>query len=225
MAAKYEKLDLAAFKQKLADEEYASLTGARRAVGRMTTWSEADKNKARALAEKHFEGGAQKPPKKKAAKKVAKKKAKKKVAKKKAAPKKAAKKAAAKAPKKSVKKVRRKQRKSKDVVAETTSTMDRLTETNRQIQAFGAAIDHMSKNKDLGCPSAQVQEGAKVAQQGLIAAVNNLCVLTKEVSDAAGGNGAVNTAWNTAVDATNPTMHGSPSVGATPPAEEATPEG
>lgn len=64
----YEKLTFEGFKKKLASNGYqGGLTGARRAIGK-TDWPEADKNKARALAEKHF-GGA--PAKTAAPKKVA----------------------------------------------------------------------------------------------------------------------------------------------------------
>lgn len=222
MAAKYEKLDLSAFKKKLADGDYASLTGARRAVGRMTTWSETDKNKARALAEKHFGGATPAKPAKKTAKKTAKKAAKKKATKK-VAKKKAAKKAkAAPTAKKSVKKVKRRQTKASSA-KELTSVMGRIQETNAQIEVYGNAILHMGRAKDIGCPASSIQEGAKAAQEGLTAAVNNLCVLTKEVSPLgapAGGNGAANKAWNTAVDATQATLTGPPPP---PPTHEPVP--
>ncbi len=216
MAAKYEKLDLAAFKVKLVNGDYASITGARRAIGRMTTWSEKEKSQARDAANKTFGVGTgdfnpspKKKAKKKAVKKVVKKAAKKKVAKKMA--------------KRSVKKVRSKQSKGSPAAAQPRGTvMERLTETNLQIQAYGQAIDHMGKTKELGCPSAQVQEGAKLAQQGLIAAVNNLCVLTKEASESSlsvGDNGApTNKVWDTAVDATQPTLHSA--IPASPDATE-----
>lgn len=221
MAAKYEKLDLAAFKKKLAGGEYKDLTGARRAVGRMTTWSEADKNKARALAEKHFGGATPAKPAKKVAKKAAKKKVAKRKAVKKVAKKKAKKAKAAPAAKRSVKKVKRKQAKGGD--QEVTSVMGRIQETNAQIEVYGKAILHMGRAKDIGCPASDIQEGAKAAQGGLTAAVNNLCVLTKEASAGGlttGGNGAVNKAWNTAVDATQATLTGPPPP---PPTHEPVP--
>jgi hypothetical protein len=207
MVAKYEKLDLTAFKQKLADGEYASLTGARRAVGRMTTWSEADKNKARTLAEKHFgvEASAPKSSPKKAAKKSA-KKAPKKAAK--AKPVKQAKAPRApkeKAAKKAVKRVRKGQDAAPNVQG---SVMDRITEAGASIKTFGGALDEMSKAKALGAPNEQIREGAKIAQEGLIHAVNSLCRLTGVVSnELAGGNGASNPAWDRAVDATQAPMN------------------
>lgn len=44
------------FRKKLAGNEYASLTGAKRAIGKFREMSEDERNKARNLAEKHFEG-------------------------------------------------------------------------------------------------------------------------------------------------------------------------
>jgi hypothetical protein len=217
MAAKYEKLDLAAFKKKLAGGEYKSLTGARRAVGRMTTWSEADKDKARASADLHF--GSTRPPKpaKKAAKKVA-KKAKKKAAKKVTKKKVVAKAKAEPVAKKSVKKVKRRQAKGPAEAKGVNSVMGRIQETNAQIEVYGNAILYMGRAKEIGCPVSDIQEGAKAAQGGLTAAVNNLCMLTKEASLSGlttGGNGAVNKAWDTAVDATQASLGGFP-----PPPQE-----
>lgn len=65
----YEKLTFDGFKKKLNDGGYqGGLTGARRAIGK-TDWSEADKNKARSLAEKYFGTSSPTPVKKVAAKK------------------------------------------------------------------------------------------------------------------------------------------------------------
>jgi hypothetical protein len=91
----YEKLTLEGFKLKLNEGKYESLTGARRAIGKVTDWSAKDKQKAQELAAAHFgeDGGkpSAKPAKtpKKAAKAGPKKIAAgpKKVAAKKAAPK------------------------------------------------------------------------------------------------------------------------------------------
>lgn len=63
----YEKLTLDKFADKLKAGDYKNLTGARRAIGK-ADWKEADKEKARSLAEKTF--GAPEP---KAEKKAAKK--------------------------------------------------------------------------------------------------------------------------------------------------------
>jgi hypothetical protein len=51
---KYEKLTIKAFKDKLEDGQYDSLTGARRAVGKVSGWSEGERDKARTLADKYF---------------------------------------------------------------------------------------------------------------------------------------------------------------------------
>lgn len=52
--AAYAKITLASFKQRLKNNEYKSITGARRAIGRMSEWTEDDKNSARRAADKHF---------------------------------------------------------------------------------------------------------------------------------------------------------------------------
>ncbi len=55
--ASYEKLTLDRFKGALKEGKYESLTGARRAIGKTTSWSEQERTSAQALANKHF-GGA-----------------------------------------------------------------------------------------------------------------------------------------------------------------------
>jgi len=49
----YQKLTLATFSENLAGGRYQNVTGARRAIGK-ADWSQADKDKAQALANKHF---------------------------------------------------------------------------------------------------------------------------------------------------------------------------
>ena len=74
--AEYEKVTPAKFRKRLKEGHYNSLTGARRAIGRMSEWSDPQKARARGDAEKYFDGApapsAKKTTKKK--KKVAKKK-------------------------------------------------------------------------------------------------------------------------------------------------------
>lgn len=96
----YDKLSLASFKEALKSNKYVNATGARRAVGKATTLSDADKEKARAAIDAHFGSAPATPAPKKAASKkaaAAKKPAAKKAA---AAPKKAAAAKPAPAPKK-----------------------------------------------------------------------------------------------------------------------------
>lgn len=50
------KVDIAVFKNKLKNGEYETLTGARRAIGKVQGWTDKEKDSARAIAEKHFEG-------------------------------------------------------------------------------------------------------------------------------------------------------------------------
>jgi hypothetical protein len=73
---KYEKRTPKDFEQRLKDGEYESATGARRAVGKMSSWKQADKDKSYALIDKHF-GSSATVSVKKTTKKVAKKAAKK----------------------------------------------------------------------------------------------------------------------------------------------------
>lgn len=65
----YNALSVADFKTRLKEGHYDSVTGARRAIGKMGGWSDAEKDSARKLADKHF-GDAPAP--KAAVKKVAK---------------------------------------------------------------------------------------------------------------------------------------------------------
>lgn len=101
----YAKLTVKNFKARLDNNDYGSATGARRAVGKMSTWSEEEKKKAHALVNKHF--GVDDSPSKPTAKKVS-KKGKKRVAKKKG---KAAEASSEKVAKKATKKKRVKRRK------------------------------------------------------------------------------------------------------------------
>lgn len=70
----YEKLTVERFAASLKEGKYKDVTGARRAVGKMASWSDKDKDKGRELAAKHFGvDGAKKPATKATApKKVAK---------------------------------------------------------------------------------------------------------------------------------------------------------
>lgn len=67
----YDKLSLASFKEGLKADKYASATGARRAVGKASTLTDADKDKARTIIDAHFGTSATPAPKKAAAKKAA----------------------------------------------------------------------------------------------------------------------------------------------------------
>lgn len=77
----YEKLTVDRFALNLKEGKYAALTGARRAIGKTSSWSTKEKDKAREMAEKHFAGSgatkaaAKKVPQVKSAKKGPKAKA------------------------------------------------------------------------------------------------------------------------------------------------------
>ncbi len=59
----YEKLTVASFTTKLQNGDYASLAGARRAIGKAQDMSTNDKNKAREAADKYFTGAVVPKPK------------------------------------------------------------------------------------------------------------------------------------------------------------------
>lgn len=54
----YEKLTLERFKLSLKEGKYETLTGARRAIGKTTSWSAKEREAAQELANKHFSGSA-----------------------------------------------------------------------------------------------------------------------------------------------------------------------
>jgi hypothetical protein len=186
MAATYEKFTLDTFKKKMKKGGYKDLGGARRAIGRMSEWTEAERDKARAAAAKFFGGEAPKKAAKKTAKKATAKKTAKKVASKKAT-KKAAKKSAKKTTvKKKVTGRARAKRKPADP-----PVMERIQQQKLRIGTISEALNAMRTAKELGATATEVQEGAKVAQKGLTSSVNELCRLTTEaVSEPAadGGN-------------------------------------
>lgn len=70
--ASYEKLTLDRFKGALKEGKYESLTGARRAIGKTTSWTAKEREAAQELANKHFGGAPSTPKPKAAAKKTAK---------------------------------------------------------------------------------------------------------------------------------------------------------
>ena len=200
----YEKKTVAAFKEQLESGGYADLTGARRAIGRMTTWSAADIAKARELADKYFgaEGGAK--PVKKAAKSAAKKAAT--AAAKPAA--KAAKKAAKAAKKKAVKKAAKAAVKTESVKKilptetpkpakqvrtpakpKTTGTvkkpavqasssetpeMTRIHAVHYRIGTVEQALKAMDLAKKMGAGDDELTLGAKRAQAALTRAIEDL---------------------------------------------------
>ncbi len=70
----YDKLSLDSFKKDLKENKYVNATGARRAVGKASTLTDADKDKARGLIDTHFGEASAPAPKKASAKKAAAKK-------------------------------------------------------------------------------------------------------------------------------------------------------
>lgn len=180
----YTKLSPADFRKKLKNGEYESLTGARRAIGKMQEWSEGERDKARAAAAKHF-GDEAPPPKKKAAKKKkAKKKAAAKPAKKaakkmpkKRAKKKAAKKAAkAAAPgpgrgrkKKTAKKTKTSSPKKRASAKPAVDVDANIESTRQAVQTYAEAVDVLKK-----CQTEEhsVEAGLKSAADGVTQLIN-----------------------------------------------------
>jgi chemotaxis protein histidine kinase CheA len=171
----YTKLSPADFRKKLKNGGYKDLTGARRAIGKMQEWSEAERDKARNAAAKHFGEEAPAPTKKKAKKKAAKKAAKAKPAKK--MPKKRAKKKAAKKPakaspgpgrgrkKKAAKKTTKASAPKKRASAKSGVDVDaRIESTRNAVQAYAEAVDVLKK-----CQTQQhsVEAGLKSAADGV----------------------------------------------------------
>jgi len=202
--------DMSDFKKKLRAGDYISLTGAKRAIGKMKGWSESERDKARAAAGRHFEGSA--PAKKAPVKKAAKKKGKRKLHPNNAS-KKTAKKAAAKAPVKG-KKVAKKGKKAAKKVAsvkqgrpakssERPSLEQRVALAHATVGTCAQALDTLNKCKLLD-PNADVAAGVKTTMEGLAQLVSSLTqdvaqMLTPEqlkgqqmfVQVAPGGNGQI----------------------------------
>lgn len=120
----YEKFDPSVIKKRIKADEYDSLTGANRAIGKTQNLSDEDRDELKKFAAKHF--GVEAPTKKASAKKAAKKAAKtvKKAAKAEAAPKAAV---AKKAAKRAAKKVGK--RASKKAAAKAAADSEAATQT------------------------------------------------------------------------------------------------
>lgn len=180
--ATYEKITLASFKKKLEAKGYKNLTGARRAVGRMTQWSEEDRQKARTMADRFF--GAQAPAKKTASKKVEK-------------PKKAAKEAVKKEAKKAPKAAKAKAAKGKSTRAkgqrrthvmspqEALNHIGRavvpnadLQDANYTVGTIQNVLTTLKVAKELGAPEVGVIAAAKASQQALLQVVTQVMHLT-----------------------------------------------
>lgn len=190
--ASYEKITLAVFKKKLDGGNYASLTGARRAIGRMTDWSDEDKKKGQALASKHFGEAPAKASAKAAAPKAkpvvvttASKKAATvaKKATKKATKSTPAKPKAVKAPKaakvekpKAAKTPKPRAPRAKKEAPMPDAT--RIQLSNYKVGTIHQALTTMKQAKELGASEASVAHGAKVAQQALVGVVQEVMNLT-----------------------------------------------
>lgn len=154
---KYQKLTVEDFAKKLADGGYEHLTGARRAIGK-TGWKDADKEKAKSLADAHF--GAEAKAKPAATKKVAKKKVAKKPAPKKQAAAKSRKEAARAA--------------SPANDSEPTGTgLAAIHLVGETVGTINQAIMAMQKAKE-AAPDVDITKGIQAAQNGLTGAVEQL---------------------------------------------------
>lgn len=186
--AQYTKITPAIFKKKLADGEYTKITGARRAVGRMSGWSEADKDTARGWVNKHFDAVPEKTSKvaapvvvttasKKAAKaaKAAPKKAAKAAAKKPVAPKPEPKAKAA--PKPKAAKAAGKPRGRKPKTQEPTNS-DRIRDVHDKVVTLQVTLSTMKQAGELGAGETEVATGARRAQAALVQVVDEIMSMT-----------------------------------------------
>lgn len=183
----YDKLSLASFTEALKSGKYETATAARRGVGKATTLSEADKDKARKLIDAKFGSGPT--PSKKTAKAAPKKKAvavpKKKAA---AAPKKAAAAKAAPAPKKvaaaaSKRQPQQQKRQAQPAVPafpasvpsidleNLTSISTQIRVAEKTIQNVGAAMNVITQAKDK-YPDADLQSALEEMGMTLSGACN-----------------------------------------------------
>lgn len=215
--ANYEKSTLKDVKERLEAGHYTSLTGALRGIGRMRGLSDRQKTRAQNLAREHFGEEPEKPKgrKKKTKKKAAKKRtAKKKAAKKRTAKKTTRKKAVSKKGKARSKKASkrsssssnkrgRKSRGSKKEKSGASSSAPRrskLEESQMKIGTYQQALEAMEKAKNLGVKESEVAKGAKAAQEGLTAVVEELCRLDQPPTE---GEEKAAKALQTAVDASS----------------------
>ena len=178
--AQYTKITPAIFKKRLSDEEYAEVKGARRAVGRMSEWSEQDKETARGWVNKHFgvtpdkaTKKAPKAPKAEKAEKAAPKRAAKAAAKKVAADKPAAKAA----PKAKATKAAGKPRGRKPKAQEPTNS-ERIRDVHDKVVTLQATLTTMKQAGELGAGETEVATGARRAQVALVQVVDEIMDMT-----------------------------------------------
>lgn len=189
--AGYEKFTLKSFQEKLTGGGYDSLKGVNRAIGRMSTWSEKDREKARALAQAHF--GDAPAPKAKAAKKQSKAGAE---GAKKTPAKKVTKKTTAKASSKKTSKTKKTTTKAPKAPKQPRAavaapkaprtTSDPVDQANRRVGTIRSTLESMELAKRLGAPNEEVAEGAKRAQSALTRVIDELGA---SVSSLMGGAG------------------------------------
>jgi len=170
----YEKLTPAKFKERLSSGGYKNAGGARKSVGK-SDWSDVDKDKMRALIDKHFGAEAAQPEKKAAKKKAPVKKAAKKGRVKKAAAKPVKKGRVKKAPTKKVaKKTRAVAKRQPKIDAGADASLAEIHIVGQVVGTITQAINAMEKANSVGGGSIKVAEGLRAAQSGLTGAVNHL---------------------------------------------------
>ena len=187
-----EKVSMSEFEKRLSEGRYDSLTGARRGIGKMAGWSEAERALANRKADAHF-GSA---PKKGAPKKGK-------------APKKAATKSA-KAPKMAAPKVVRRGR-AKVAAAPAPSAqlnlplveeeISRARASKEKSEAMQRILENAARTKDLGGPDADIRKIAAAASKDLIDSIHALLGTTESVrhgKDVGGDNGSKTTDTSTA---------------------------
>ena len=193
--AGYEKFTLKSFQEKLAGGGYDSLAGVNRAIGRMSTWSEEECDKARKLALAHF--GEAAPAKTKKTQKAASPKTpfvrKKKTGKKVSATKGKKKERAVAAPpapqaKTKGKKASAKKAPKKPAAPRATQAAPRVQDPIEQANRIGDSIHHRLESLDLarrlGAPSEEIAVSARRAQVALTQVID---ALGSSVSNLIGG--------------------------------------
>lgn len=173
--ANYEKKTPAIFKKDLAANKYDTVTAARRAVGRMSEWTDSDKNTARSWIDKHFGAPSANPKAAKTPKAPKADKPKAPVKKAAKAPAKAKKQAAA---KKEPKAKTTKPRAKRTPPAEATSDAERIHNANAKVSTLHAVLTTMKEAKELGASESDVAIGARRAQAALIQVVDEVMQMT-----------------------------------------------
>ncbi len=155
-----DKVSMAEFEKRLSEGRYDSIAGARRGIGRMNGWTDAERALANKKADVHFGAGV----------KAAKAKA----------PKKAATKAPKKAKKVAAKAVRQGKTRASAVAPPRQLELPLEDEINRaraskeKSEAMQRILENAARTRDLGGPDADIRKVAAAASKDLIDSIHTL---------------------------------------------------